>query len=136
MLLYVMKILWKLPRDSDDRNRLISIPSRNRLPLITELMPMNTSFLVTMITSQDRIIVAALLHVLILSVLRVIFCYSTHICTLPLYELRIPLCACHVCPYNEYSKDFFLVNIIVQLIKTKFITKTKSGVGVHLRCTR
>lgn len=130
MLLYVMKILWKLPRDSDDRNRLISIPSRNRLP------PMNTSFLVTMITSQDRIIVAALLHVLILSVLRVIFCYSTHICTLPLYELRIPLCACHVCPYNEYSNDFFLVNIIVQLIKTKFITKTKSGVGVHLRCTR
>lgn len=101
-----------------------------------QLMPMNTSFLVTMITSQDRIIVAALLHVLILSVLRVIFCYSTHICTLPLYELRIPLCACHVCPYNEYSNDFFLVNIIVQLIKTKFITKTKSGVGVHLRCTR
>lgn len=133
MLLYVMKILWKLPRDFDDRNRLISIPSRNRLPLISS---MNTSFLVTMITSQDRIIVAALLHVLILSVLRVIFCYSTHICTLPLYELRIPLCACHVCPYNEYSNDFFLVNIIVQLIKTKFITKTKSGVGVHLRCTR
>lgn len=131
MLLYVMKILWKLPRDSDDRNRLISIPSRNRLPLISWC-----HFLVTMITSQDRIIVAALLHVLILSVLRVIFCYSTHICTLPLYELRIPLCACHVCPYNEYSNDFFLVNIIVQLIKTKLITKTKSGVGVHLRCTR